>query len=360
MFQIIRDDTSGVVKTSGKLILTRMRSNASAVDTSGVTTLVRHDVIAQPLNASSVRSPPVRDTRPTSSLTTDIVNSAQRQPKHCRRHDFSLPLDVSDNVEFECVKTRAISDLKICIYPTKKDLWVSGGIRKQGGWELPYSKAFMSALKYFPSATFLDIGANIGMHSLVVAKSGRKVVAVEPQTSNILRLHKSVNVNKLEPLYTLIENGVSNMRQNVTLYGDGHNQGGSSVVFQYKNAALKENIKTILFDDLLEVFDDKEAVIKMDIEGSECRALVNSSKFFEAVNVRAIFMEWQGILGLLKGGKRPEEVAIVESVLDTLEARGFTPAKIQPSFETSLKPVSRLHRQDKISWPHDVAWVKLP
>ena len=287
-------------------------------------------------------------------------DDVERQPKHCRRHDFSLPLDVSDNREYECVKTRAIGDLKICIYPTKKDLWVSGGIRRQGGWDLEQNKAFMSALKYFPSAVYLDIGANIGMHSLVVAKSGRKVVAVEPQTSNILRLHKSVNVNKLEPLYTLIENGVSNMRKNVTLYGNGKNQGGSSMVFEYENAALKENIQTILFDDLLEVFDDKEAVIKMDIEASECRALVNSSKFFEAVNVRAIFMEWQGIQGLLKRGKRPEEVAIIESALDTLEARGFRPTMIQPSFERSLRPVYRLRRQEKIGWPHDVAWVKLP
>ena len=197
------------------------------------------------------------------------------------------------------------------------------------------------------------------MHSLVVAKSGRKVVAVEPQTSNILHLHKSVNVNKLQPLYTLIENGLSNVRQNVTLSGNGKNQGGSSVMFEYENAALKETIQTILFDDLLEVFDDKEAVIKVDIEISECRALVNSSKFFKAVNVRAIFMEWQGILGLLKGGKRPEEVEIVESVLNTLEARGFAPAKIHPSYATSLKTTNRLHRENKISWPHDVVWIKL-
>ena len=130
-------------------------------------------------------------------------------------------------------------------------------------------------------------------------------------------------------------------------------------VFEYENAALKENIQTTLFDDLLEVFDDKEAVIKMDIEISECRGLVNSSKFFETVNVRAIFMEWDGIRVLLKDeGKRPEEVAIIESVLDTLEARGFRAAQIQQYYEISLK--SRLHRQNKIGWPRDVVWVKLP
>ena len=349
MFQVLRHHP---------LILTRLRYHAPVVDTGDVTAAVKHDVIAQTLNASSVRSLPVRDTRTTSSLTKN-AKSAKILSNHCRRHDFSLPLNVSDNIEFECVKTRAIDDLRICIYPTIKDMNVSRNIRNKGGWELNYSKAFMSALNYFPSATFLDIGANIGMHSLVVAKSGRKVVAVEPQTSNILRLHKSVNVNKLEPLYTLIENGVSNMRQNVTLYGNGKNQGGSSVMFEYENAALKENIQTILFDDLLEVFDDKEAVIKMDIEISECRGLVNSSKFFETVNVRAIFMEWDGIRVLLKDeGKRPEEVAIIESVLDTLEARGFRAAQIQQYYEISLK--SRLHRQNKIGWPRDVVWVKLP
>ena len=38
------------------------------------------------------------------------------------------------------------------------------------------------------STVFLDIGANLGIHSLYAAKLGFKVWAVEPQQSNLLKV----------------------------------------------------------------------------------------------------------------------------------------------------------------------------
>ena len=38
---------------------------------------------------------------------------------------------------------------------------------------------------------FLDIGANLGVHSLYVAKLGYRVVAVEPQENNLIKVNIS-------------------------------------------------------------------------------------------------------------------------------------------------------------------------
>ena len=42
-----------------------------------------------------------------------------------------------------------------------------------GGWELNINRAIVAALKRFPQAGFLDIGANLGMHALVAAQTGK-------------------------------------------------------------------------------------------------------------------------------------------------------------------------------------------
>ena len=312
----------------------------------------RHDVI----DVIKAQTVPFEKQRQTSNEHHGNTNKLG----FCKVHDFSRQLSVSDDKEFECVATKAIAGLQICLYPTPKDIWVSGGIRKNGAWELDINRAIMSALKLYPNASFLDIGANIGMHSLVVAKSGRKVVAVEPKWATVLRLHKSVNLNNLQSSYTLIRNGISNSRENLTLYSDDKNQGGSSMVFA---SAHKETIQTVLFDDLLEVFHDQEAVIKMDIEGAESRALMNSTRFFSQVNVRVVFMEWTGTRHLLKK-KIPVafEIESIRHMLEQFTKFGFTPAKTRGrvSFADSFKLQNSLDLNDTLKWPNDIVWIKVP
>ena len=52
----------------------------------------------------------------------------------------------------------------------------------------------MSVLDLFPNATFLEIGANIGMHSLVAKKRGKIVFIVEPNSETVKRVQ---NLNEL-------------------------------------------------------------------------------------------------------------------------------------------------------------------
>ena len=71
----------------------------------------------------------------------------------------------------------------------------------------------------FPNATFLDIGANLGFHSLIVAKSGRQVVAVEPMPGILEHLVTSIRLNNISSNIILVKNAMFSERQVVTMQG---------------------------------------------------------------------------------------------------------------------------------------------
>ena len=61
---------------------------------------------------------------------------------------------------------------------------------KTGIWENFLVLEVMDALKKDSKTDLIDIGANIGVFSLLAAKAGHKVVAVEPIKDNIIRYQK--------------------------------------------------------------------------------------------------------------------------------------------------------------------------
>ena len=281
--------------------------------------------------------------------------SAETQ-HYCDIHNFSRYIDTNDHRQYECWPVKGISNLKICLYPSNIDTFVSGSIRKFGAWERHITMSIKHAMKRYPKSTFLDIGANIGMHTLVVAKLGYDVIAVEPKRSTIERLHKSVNLNGLSNRITLITNGISDVRHNLTLYSSGYNQGGATVM-RDTFSPRKETIKTILMDDLAEVLQNgQELVIKMDIEGSECHALVHSQRFFALVKVNVIFMEWARMKANLKINV---DVKLIRDMVKKLRRLGFQPRAIDSSFAYARSQAfPPLEDKEMLKWPGDLVWIK--
>ena len=292
---------------------------------------------------------------PEATNTSNELYSTVTQ-QYCDIHNFSQYIDTSDHRQYECWPVKGMSSLRICLYPSNFDVDVSGSIRKSGAWEPRIAMSIRNALKRYPKSTFLDIGANIGMHTLVMANLGNDVIAVEPKWSTIKRLHKSVNLNHLSNRITLVTNGISDVRNNLTLYCNGHNQGGSTMI---KNAAshCQETIKTILMDDLLEVLHrGQQLVIKMDIEGSECHALVHSQRFFSSVKVNVIFMEWMKMKTNLK---KNTDTELTRDMVKKLRDLGFEPRAVDSSFTYSHpQAFYSLEDKDMLKWPHDIVWIK--
>jgi FkbM family methyltransferase len=149
-----------------------------------------------------------------------------------------------------------------------------------GGWERTEQKLMAAQLK--PGSTAYDIGANHGIHTLLMAKlvgpHGR-VCAFEPLPENATELRANVALNNFSHV-TIFEMAVSDSLgmeyfNRGTIHSNGHlsAEGQSSNGFHVKtnsldNLALAENAPPPTF-------------IKIDVEGAESRVLSGAIKVLE-------------------------------------------------------------------------------
>jgi len=78
----------------------------------------------------------------------------------------------------------------------------------------------------------LDIGANIGYYTLLAAKLGQQVVAVEPVLDSIERLQHAAQIQKVTERITVVHNAIADVHTKATLRQSGHNQGDSRIELQ--------------------------------------------------------------------------------------------------------------------------------
>jgi len=74
--------------------------------------------------------------------------------------------------KFDCVTTRLGSlTFPICVYAADKDIWVSASMSVHGGYfESGEVQRFVRLLRADPRLQFVDIGANIGLYTLPIAR----------------------------------------------------------------------------------------------------------------------------------------------------------------------------------------------
>ncbi|OWF46146.1 hypothetical protein KP79_PYT10293 [Mizuhopecten yessoensis] len=110
-------------------------------------------------------------------------------------------------------------DTPIYVYKEEIDEVVSGSILKNGMWEDDLVEGLRGYLSGDPDLVLLDIGANVGVFSLMAAKLGRTVFSIDCLTKNVHRLCASVSAGNLLKHVTIILNAMSNTRENVSFGG---------------------------------------------------------------------------------------------------------------------------------------------
>lgn len=123
----------------------------------------------------------------------------------------------------------------------------------------------------FKKKIFVDIGANIGNHSVFFSKHFKKVLSFEPNQ----RLFKILNYNTYEYKNINIYNiGLSNYNESKYLYFCSSNFGGGTLIkknlINCKTKIIKSKVKLKNLDSVIYANDSKKiALIKIDAEGFE-------------------------------------------------------------------------------------------
>ncbi|KAL3856584.1 hypothetical protein ACJMK2_011319 [Sinanodonta woodiana] len=211
------------------------------------------------------------------------------------RHIYTLHnlYPSNEGRNFQCIPTRTTPPFTVCVFSIQKDIYVSGSLQQSGIWDLKQTLLIQRALNEFPEAVFIDVGANIGYFSLLARAMGRTVIAIEPTDANFLRLQEGVVRNKFSDNILMLKYAISDERTTVVMGEDDHNQGGIAVAKEISGPAnISRSVEAITLDDLVNLILVKEIIIKMDIEGYECKALYSAMELLEKFKVRYIFMEW--------------------------------------------------------------------
>lgn len=156
----------------------------------------------------------------------------------------------------------------ICIFCGEAD-YISTVIRWNHRFYEPNLLAFIET-NYHTQRTILDIGANIGNHSLFFAKflEYDRIISFEPMEVNIQLFKK--NLEHYKDKCTLIETALGSEECEMTLYNTyDQNNGGYSVVNQ-PNTITVGTIKVATLDSF-EI--DDVSFIKLDVENYEAEVL---------------------------------------------------------------------------------------
>jgi len=143
-------------------------------------------------------------------------------------------------------------------------------------WGRYENDALMAAVDFLKSkqvcfsGAVLDIGANIGNHSIFFSELFEKVYAFEPNCRTFELLKFNSQDRKIHP-YNF---GLSDQNTVAEFFQSTTNVGGSHVLSSApKNGTASTSVNLKRLDDLDELKDSDISIIKIDVEGHESQVL---------------------------------------------------------------------------------------
>lgn len=191
-----------------------------------------------------------------------------------------------------------------------------------------------------PGMVGVDVGANVGCYTLVLAslvgKTG-KVIAFEPAPENVALLRDNVQRNRLRNVQ--IEAQALSDRKGTALLelspASGEHRLVSSV---HGSRTIKVPVTTL--DDALESLGYRVDVVKVDVQGAEFAVLRGMSRTLEANSHLALLVEFDP-KGLRAFGESPTAFA------EALERWGFRLHHVRHDLpkESSVVPIRALEAE---------------
>lgn len=188
-----------------------------------------------------------------------------------------------------------------------------------------------------PSGTFIDVGANIGLHTLAAARAMRglgKVVAFEPFSGTRALLTESVFINGFSQMVEIHEAAVASQSGAKVLYL-GKTSGHHSLYPLESGQESEQKTVQVALVTLSDVVSPHERVdlIKIDVEGAELDVLESARPLIEANPELALIVEF-GPSHLMRTG------CDVADWFAAFSALGLTYQAIDP-VSGALRPASQ-------------------
>ncbi|XP_067667379.1 uncharacterized protein [Haliotis asinina] len=215
-----------------------------------------------------------------------------------------------DEVYDEATLKTPAGNTPIFIHKVVEDRSVSKYLKTVGNWEPDVMYTAFEVLRQNKDHVFVDVGGNIGTFSLAAAKLGNRVISVEPYAMNTKRLCRGVVKGGFAGQMFIIHNAMSELRETLTFKLEPGDVAMTRVAKVTNTTSSTETVTSIQMNDLLELFDFKSAVVKLDCEDHEVEVMKGAEIFFQKVDVRMVLIEWdklvrnQGTLYIIEMMKR--------------------------------------------------------
>lgn len=177
------------------------------------------------------------------------------------------------------------------------DIWRGMGVL---GWEEPTARQmnlWMEAIMSIEHSRdgFVDLGANVGTHTLYFASRGYNVHAFEPTFANYALLRCSLAISGMAGRVHLNTFGLGDQAKTVCMNSEPKNFGNSKVDPNTTTCQphLQSNIGTLNTYYHSKLRRQKIAVLKLDVQGYEVAVLHHGQDFFDSEDAPvAVFFEY--------------------------------------------------------------------
>ena len=240
----------------------------------------------------------------------DRQKHIKQQNLFCQNQINNNNTKIEDKIKMVNIKF-SNSNFDMFIY--KSNDFLSNAISGSGSWETKETNNLLSLLDYYSRKKnierndiyVLDIGANIGWYTFILGNKGYNIISFEPSTTNYYILNKNYCLNNNTNII-LINKGLDIEETNISIYHPLINIGNAISSNDAYNSNIKNYIKEEINLTKLEKYipylvNKNLALMKLDIEGSEGKAIESGKELITKYHIPFIFMEWTPKALKLKG-----------------------------------------------------------
>jgi len=174
-----------------------------------------------------------------------------------------------------------------------------------------------------------DIGANVGLYTLLFALHSKRVFAFEPLPRNVGLLYRLICLNKLNNV-EILPCAVSDATGLASF-----SEGSNCATGRLKKAG-RLPVVTVTCDDVIQNFDVVPSLLKIDVEGAEMQVLNGARKLLSSETKPVILLSTHGesnrfaCLSFLKDVGYSRFVPIDTARIEAATEIAILPASAQP------------------------------